>query len=73
VEARRIWSHLLLSGRVERPADLPQPHGTKGRTPPNTIDDATMQPCGADCPASLYHRATDVSVSPSSCGFSTAY
>ena len=28
---------------------------------PYTIDDATMQPCGADYPASHYHLATDVS------------
>jgi hypothetical protein len=45
------------------------PH--KGPDCPYTVDDATMQPCGADCPASLYHLATNVSASASSWGFST--
>jgi hypothetical protein len=34
VAARRIRTQLLLSRRLERSADFPQPHRTKGRTAP---------------------------------------
>jgi len=53
-EARRIWSHLLLSGNSSRTVSL---DAARGPDRPNLIHGATMQPCRIDHQASGDHVA----------------
>jgi hypothetical protein len=51
-EATRIWSRLSLLGLRERLPGFPSLQGKRGRTPPYTINTATVQLCRIDRPGS---------------------